>query len=66
MHDPKIAWGDRAATYWMDATPGRHTANFGPGGFPNHLVNITGCVCLVSTVCLGLRMANGWLACSTR
>ena len=42
MHDPKIAWGDRAATYQMDATPGRHMSNFGPGGFPVHIVNITG------------------------
>ena len=58
MHDPKIAWGDRAATYWMDATPGRHTANFGPSGFPNHLVNITG-LCMFSLYGFGLGPEDG-------
>ena len=47
MHDPKIAWGDRASAYQMDATPGRHTANFGPGGFPAQLVNVLG-LCMMS------------------
>jgi aldehyde:ferredoxin oxidoreductase len=51
MHDPKApsrtqSWPP-AARYQMDATPGRHTAGFGPFGFRKHLVNITG-LCMFS------------------
>jgi len=44
MHDPKISGGARpqAARYQMDATPGRHTAGFGPSEFTRHVVNLTG------------------------
>jgi aldehyde:ferredoxin oxidoreductase len=47
MHDPKVAsFGPRsmtAARYQMDATPGRHTAKFGPVSFFDmHIVNSTG------------------------
>ena len=47
MHDPKLAsFGGRgspsAARYQMDATPGRHTAGFGPTGFRSHFVNASG------------------------
>lgn len=30
----------------MDATPGRHTASFGPGSFSSHIVNASG-LCLI-------------------
>jgi aldehyde:ferredoxin oxidoreductase len=54
MHDPKFdAWffADKpvAARYQMDATPGRHTAGFGPSNFPWLIVNATG-LCLHSTL----------------
>jgi len=45
MHDPKLAnprMPTAAARYQMDATPGRHTAGFGPSGFTRHLINVTG------------------------
>jgi len=47
MHDPKCDFADFAgmpvaARYQMDATPGRHTAGFGPSNFPWILVNATG------------------------
>ena len=44
MHDPKLRgpWVVGAARYQMDATPGRHTANFGPFGFATHIVNMAG------------------------
>lgn len=49
MHDPKLpggmGGGGPAARYQLDATPGRHTAGFGPSGFRNHVVNAAG-VCL--------------------
>jgi len=48
MHDPKLLMGGRSifAGYHMDATPGRHTAGFGPGAFGKQLVNSLG-VCMV-------------------
>jgi aldehyde:ferredoxin oxidoreductase len=48
MHDPKLAgFGMSAgARYQMDATPGRHTQGFGPGGFTQHIINATG-LCLI-------------------
>ena len=45
MHDPKIPVGFpmAAARYQMDATPGRHTAFFGPSGFVEmHILNTSG------------------------
>ena len=48
MHDPKLAgmMGPfSAARYQMDATPGRHTAGFGPSSFNSHIVNAAG-LCL--------------------
>jgi len=46
MHDPKLPMGGGpsmpAARYQMDATPGRHGADFGPKGFRTLLVNATG------------------------
>jgi aldehyde:ferredoxin oxidoreductase len=47
MHDPKFAgFGNfPAARYQMDATPGRHTASFGPESFPGHVTNTVG-LCL--------------------
>jgi len=46
MHDPKLIISSRASTraanYQMDATPGRHTANFGTLNFGGHFVNMAG------------------------
>jgi len=45
MHDPKLAGFNgmfSAATYQMDATPGRHTQRFGPAGHRSHVVNALG------------------------
>ena len=52
MHDPKISWGNPAARYQMDATPGRHTENFGPLSFPVHIVNVSG-LCMMSAFAFG-------------
>ncbi|MFC1991223.1 aldehyde ferredoxin oxidoreductase family protein [Chloroflexota bacterium] len=49
MHDPKLMMRPGtlpAARYQMDATPGRHTAGFGPSGFRGHIVNAAG-VCFL-------------------
>ena len=47
MHDPKLTnFGEfGAARYQMDATPGRHTAGFGPSSFNGHIINAAG-LCL--------------------
>ena len=48
MHDPKLVMRPgqaSAARYQMDATPGRHTQGFGPGGFGGHITNVAG-LCL--------------------
>ncbi len=45
MHDPKLIspfGGFNISQYQLDATPGRHTAGFGPGSFRGHLVNALG------------------------
>jgi len=49
MHDPKLKGHPdqfprhpTATVYKMDATPGRHTAGFGPDGFVRHLNNSMG------------------------
>jgi aldehyde:ferredoxin oxidoreductase len=47
MHDPKLGHGNAAyAKYQLDATPGRHTQGFGPGGFGGHVINASG-LCLI-------------------
>jgi aldehyde:ferredoxin oxidoreductase len=48
MHDPKLAgrWGSAGARYQMDATPGRHTAGFGPSNFTHLVVNAAG-LCII-------------------
>lgn len=49
MHDPKLVspmGGFSIAGYQMDATPGRHTAGFGPRSFGKHITNSCG-VCFV-------------------
>ncbi|MBN1188534.1 MAG: aldehyde ferredoxin oxidoreductase family protein [Dehalococcoidales bacterium] len=48
MHDPKLLMGGRSifSGYRMDATPGRHTAGFGPNSFSKMLVNSMG-LCFV-------------------
>ena len=45
MHDPKLKGGMTTvpgARYQMDATPGRHTAGFGPESFGTHITNAVG------------------------
>lgn len=45
MHDPKLIspfGGFNISQYQLDATPGRHTAGFGPGSLRGHLVNALG------------------------
>jgi aldehyde:ferredoxin oxidoreductase len=47
MHDPKLGRGfGPGARYQMDATPGRHTAGFGPGNFGQLVVNAAG-LCII-------------------
>jgi aldehyde:ferredoxin oxidoreductase len=48
MHDPRLGFMGEfaAARYQMDATPGRHTQNFGPSAFSTHVVNATG-LCMI-------------------
>jgi aldehyde:ferredoxin oxidoreductase len=47
MHDPKLGHGFSSyARYQLDATPGRHTAGFGPGSFKGHVVNAAG-MCMI-------------------
>ncbi|MFC2069260.1 aldehyde ferredoxin oxidoreductase C-terminal domain-containing protein [Chloroflexota bacterium] len=48
LHDPKLVRRPgqfAAARYKMDATPGRHTAGFGPASFRGHIINAAG-VCI--------------------
>jgi len=45
MHDPKFIFFRKStlgAGYKMDATPGRHTAQFGPANFQTQLLNAVG------------------------
>ena len=52
MHDPKLVgfMGNfAAARFQMDATPGRHTAGFGPEGFRGHITNAAG-ICLFGSM----------------
>jgi len=54
MHDPKLIYPralaqPSAARYQMDATPGRHTAAFGPGSFRTHVTNSLG-LCLFGSM----------------
>jgi len=52
MHDPKlVGFMSRfaAARFQMDATPGRHTASFGPESFRTHITNATG-LCLFGSM----------------
>jgi aldehyde:ferredoxin oxidoreductase len=46
MHDPKLGHGMSYPRYQLDATPGRHTAGFGPGSFRGHVLNSSG-VCMI-------------------
>jgi aldehyde:ferredoxin oxidoreductase len=73
MHDPKFdfpafAGKPTAARYQMDATPGRHTAGFGPSQFQDHVVNSAG-LCLHSDLAAAdppfylvgfLKAVTGW------
>lgn len=52
LHDPKFDFPffrgkPTSARYQMDATPGRHTAGFGPSQFTDHVVSASG-LCLHS------------------
>jgi aldehyde:ferredoxin oxidoreductase len=48
MHDPKLGGfgGMPYVRYQLDATPGRHTAGFGAGGFGTQIINSSG-ICLI-------------------
>jgi aldehyde:ferredoxin oxidoreductase len=46
MHDPKLGHGMSYPRYQLDATPGRHTAGFGPNSFNGLIVNSSG-MCLI-------------------
>ncbi len=73
MHDPKFdfppfAGQPTAARYQMDATPGRHTAGFGPTQFQIGVVNASG-LCLHSNLAVPdpnnylvgyMRAVTGW------
>ncbi len=63
MHDPKLpglrhAGMASVAAYKMDATPGRHTQDFGPSSFMSHLVNATGNCMII----FGMGMDRGTYA----
>jgi len=71
MHDPKLVgfMGNYAAArYQMDATPGRHTAGFGPESFRGHITNAAG-LCLFGSMgppggtnyaLENIKAATGW------
>ncbi len=73
MHDPRFIFPfyantPRAARYQMDATPGRHTAGFGPGQFPSNVLNASG-LCMFFELAVGdpfdyvvrfMKAATGW------
>ena len=54
MHDPKLP-SDMcempSARYLMDATPGRHTQDFGPSSFQNHILSAAG-LCLFGAIAI--------------
>jgi aldehyde:ferredoxin oxidoreductase len=59
MHDPKLStpWIPMgAARYQMDATPGRHTARFGPSGFSIYITNALG-LCMF----IGFAFNDRWI-----
>jgi len=59
MHDPKLSspfLQMPAARYQLDATPGRHTALFGPSSFSRHILNTAG-LCMFS----GFGFTDRWL-----
>jgi len=60
FHDPKLSSPRiqmAAARYKMDATPGRHTARFGPKDFGTHVVNSAG-LCQFGGFALNERTAG--------
>ncbi|MCJ7605647.1 MAG: aldehyde ferredoxin oxidoreductase C-terminal domain-containing protein, partial [Dehalococcoidales bacterium] len=73
MHDPKcdfpaFAGKPAAARFQMDATPGRHTAGFGPSQFQDHVVNAAG-LCMHSDLAVDnprdyitgfMKAVTGW------
>ncbi len=73
MHDPKFTGfapgRPAAARYQMDATPGRHTASFGPTAFQTAIVNATG-ICTFGSAPFGenlmkyiadfMKAVTGW------
>ena len=64
LHDPKFGHNPAfpgqpsAAMFQMDATPGRHTAGFGPSGYENHLCNAMGTCGIVFRTPLESRFDN--------
>ncbi len=67
MHDPRFdfpgfAGMPTAARYQMDATPGRHTAGFGPSNFGWLVINATGLCLHIDTMVDGTQYAADFLA----
>jgi aldehyde:ferredoxin oxidoreductase len=67
LHDPRFdfpgfAGIPTAARYKMDATPGRHTASFGPPGFRWWVINAAGLCLHIDTVGNGAKYAAEFLA----
>jgi aldehyde:ferredoxin oxidoreductase len=70
MHDPKhgqFPGNMSSARYHLDATPGRHTAGFGPGNFMMLVVNAEGLCLFSGAMAPGknfaleyLKAATGW------
>jgi aldehyde:ferredoxin oxidoreductase len=70
LHDPKFdfpgfAGMPTAARYKMDATPGRHTAGFGPTHFGWLVINASGLCLHISTMVDGAQYAADFLAAVT-
>jgi len=63
MHDPRLVQtrgGFRVAQYQMDATPGRHTAGFGPSAFRNTFLNVAGLCFFVSGFATSPEIDTRW------
>ncbi|MBN1692690.1 MAG: aldehyde ferredoxin oxidoreductase family protein [Dehalococcoidales bacterium] len=70
MHDPRFdfpgfAGMPTAARYQMDATPGRHTAGFGPSNFGWLAINAAGLCLHINTMVDGAQYAADFLAPAT-
>jgi aldehyde:ferredoxin oxidoreductase len=67
MHDPRFDFAGfagmpTAARYQMDATPGRHTAGFGPSNFGWLVINAAGLCLHINTMVNGAKYATDFLS----